>query len=76
MKESPLGNKDLVATQNVGYTPTPEYTPTSEGEKEEEPDYEPLPEDDMVDDDYGEDFSIHCGIVSILLSEYDRVSKV
>ena len=30
----------------------------------------------MVDDDYGEDFIINYGIVSILPAEYDRVSKV
>ena len=75
VRVAPLGDTELVATQNVGYNPTTEYTPASEGE-EEEPDYEPSPEDGMVDvdDTYGEDFIINCGIVSILPTEFDRVS--
>ncbi|CAI8596325.1 unnamed protein product [Vicia faba] len=43
--------------------------------EEEDPDYESLPEDDMVDDDYGEDFIIDCAIMSILPAKYDRVSE-
>ena len=56
----------------------PEYTPTSEGKEEEEPDYEPFLEDDIAADDYdyGEDFIINYGIVSILPIEFDRVSEV
>ena len=28
MRIAPLGDKEMVATQSVGYTPTLEYTPT------------------------------------------------
>ena len=78
MRVAPLGNTELVATQNMEYTLVSEYTPTSEGKKEKELDYDPSLEDDMVDDDYdyGEDFIINYGIVLILPAEYNRVSEV
>ena len=79
MRVPPLGSKEVVATQSV------EYTPMVEDVNKEEEEYEPLPEneggnydpyvDDMVDDDYGEDFIINCGIVFVFPYELDEVSK-
>lgn len=70
MRVAPLGNKELVETQKV------EYTPTFEGEEEKDPDYEPSSKDEMMDDNYGEYFIINNVIVSILPTEFDRVSEV
>ena len=74
---TPLGNKEVVATQSAnhalitGVEKEKEYEPLPE---DEEDGYDPI-EDDMVDDDYGKNFIINAGIVFGLPVQFDRVSE-